>query len=276
MGILPLLFLLVASSVAVPLEEQDDLHHSEYTRRSRSTENPVEAEFISGGQAARPGDVPNHALFLFINSEGQPESCGGSLISKKHVLTAAHCAVKAKQHVQVLVGSVNSQIVENGQRIKVKEIIDHPYYDEDTLNNDIAIVELEKEVVMKPKDRSVGIVQLARDTSSVTNGASVVVSGFGRTPNLKTAQLFLTPTDECSKAYNKTFATNQECAKGNKGGVEDGDDGGPLFVVRAGGLIQIGVASYPPPKGQNNFVFTRIDRYCNWIQVVTDGIAECK
>ncbi|KAK0420078.1 hypothetical protein QR680_014505 [Steinernema hermaphroditum] len=276
MGILPLLFLLVASSVAVPLEEQDDLHHSGHTRRSRSTENPVEAEFISGGQAARPGDVPNHALFLFVNSKGQPESCGGSLISKKHVLTAAHCAVKAKQHVQVLVGSVNSQIVENGQRIKAKEIIDHPFYDEETLNNDIAIVELEKEVVITPKDRSVGIVQLDNGTSSLAYGASVVVSGFGRTPNLKTAQLFLTPIGECSKAYNKTFATNQECANGNKGGVENGDDGGPLFVVRAGGLIQIGIASYPPPKDQTKFVFTRIDRYANWIKDVIDGDDESK
>ncbi|KAK0420077.1 hypothetical protein QR680_014504 [Steinernema hermaphroditum] len=258
MGILPLLFLLIASSVAVPFEEQDDFRHPRRTRHprhSRPTVNPLEAdlpdtEFISGGHAARAGDVPNHALFLFINSKGQPS--------------------------RVLVGSVNSQIVENGQRIKVKEIIAHPYFNENTLNNDIAIVELEKEVVIKPKDRSVGIVQLAGDISSIANGASVVVSGFGHTPNLKIAQLFFAPTSECSKAYNKKFAANQLCAKGNKGGVEDGDDGGPLFVVRAGGLIQIGVASYPPPKEQKNFVFTSVVRYCKWIKNVTGGAANCK
>ncbi|KAK0420076.1 hypothetical protein QR680_014504 [Steinernema hermaphroditum] len=261
MGILPLLFLLIASSVAVPFEEQDDFRHPRRTRHprhSRPTVNPLEAD-LPDTEFQRPA-----------------ESCGGSLISKKHVLTAAHCAVKAKQHVQVLVGSVNSQIVENGQRIKVKEIIAHPYFNENTLNNDIAIVELEKEVVIKPKDRSVGIVQLAGDISSIANGASVVVSGFGHTPNLKIAQLFFAPTSECSKAYNKKFAANQLCAKGNKGGVEDGDDGGPLFVVRAGGLIQIGVASYPPPKEQKNFVFTSVVRYCKWIKNVTGGAANCK
>ena len=47
---------------------------------------------VWGGQEARPNEFPWAALVIIRNTSSQPYlSCGGSLLTDRHLLTAAHC-----------------------------------------------------------------------------------------------------------------------------------------------------------------------------------------
>ena len=55
---------------------------------------------IAGGEGARPGDWPWMARLLYPNLDRV--MCGGTLVSPRHVVTAAHCVVKVKPDKVIL------------------------------------------------------------------------------------------------------------------------------------------------------------------------------
>lgn len=71
----------------------------------------ISAYKISAGSAAKIGQFP-WAVALTIISREQYNYCGGSIISKRHILTAAHCIMKYKSEKLpcMSVVSVNQQI----------------------------------------------------------------------------------------------------------------------------------------------------------------------
>lgn len=65
-------------------------------------------ERIVGGANASPGDWPWVAALMYKHdNEELSLDCGGTLISRKHVLTAAHCQMGGKQLVEVRVGDTD-------------------------------------------------------------------------------------------------------------------------------------------------------------------------
>ena len=70
--------------------------------------------------------------------------CGGTLISSKHVLTAAHCMFVPKEKITVITGRLSKSEFEQQEIIsKVAEVIKHPNYTHPSLlNNDIALLVL--------------------------------------------------------------------------------------------------------------------------------------
>ena len=94
------------------------------------------------GTSANLGEFPWQAqLITFWDNR---HFCGGTLISSKHVLTAAHCMFVPKEKITVITGRLSKSEFEQQEIIsKVAEVIIHPdYYHPSLLNNDIALLVL--------------------------------------------------------------------------------------------------------------------------------------
>ncbi|CAG0897356.1 unnamed protein product [Cyprideis torosa] len=103
---------------------------------------------IAGGEPAKPRDWPwAAALFQRSNSRGEVFICGGVLLSRRHVLTAAHCVMTDAKNLIVRLGEFNftdgnatTYSIDAG----VEKIILHENYNSRDIHNDIAIIVLEK------------------------------------------------------------------------------------------------------------------------------------
>ncbi|KAF2888817.1 hypothetical protein ILUMI_17355, partial [Ignelater luminosus] len=100
---------------------------------------------IVGGDEAIPHSHP-HQVALFIKLSTTTLFCGGTIISPRYILTAAHCMDKAKE-VEVLLGAHNIRKEEPTQkRIKSNKFIIHERWSSFFFRNDIALIELPEEI----------------------------------------------------------------------------------------------------------------------------------
>lgn len=257
-------------------------------RRAQRIELDGENPRVFGGVQAEKGAWPFQVALLTSEMlDESPESqfdaqfCGGSLISPEWVLTAAHCLVDGEEPiaadiVTVLVGA--TALVE-GKRIQASDVIVHPNYSMNTLDNDIGLIRLSS-----PADAPV----IAFTGEDISEGTATV-TGWGRMEdgnfplNLMQTDIELKPNDSCNSGMKEIYkadlanllrdfsprlrisgddiaaataaigetmgdplTVNMLCA-GTETGIRDacnGDSGGPLFIADGDGLLQIGIVSW--------------------------------
>ena len=109
--------------------------------------------------------------------------CGGTIINKRYILTAAHCLYAPgkrrhnKYRCSVLVGEHDRRAVdEGGQEIKIARFIENSNYRGHV--NDIALLELEEDIKFT---EHVKPACLPKDDSNKYYGKNAIISGWGGT-----------------------------------------------------------------------------------------------
>lgn len=143
-------------------------------------------------------------------------SCGGSIISPNVIITAAHCTIhRVEGQIIVRVGTKYSRL--GGELFRVKKLINHPNYNNDTNQFDAAILQLAKNIVMKPGVKE--IIKLAAPTEKIADGSLMMTSGWGDTKNVKESDEMLRAVEipivnqeKCKSAYS--YLTNEMMCAG--------------------------------------------------------------
>ena len=196
--------------------------------------------------------------------------CGGSIIAKNWVLSAAHCSQSDVKDFTVLAGSANKEL--GGSRHKVLEFISHPAFDVESnvMINDIALIRVEEPFEY---DETRKPIQLFAEGEVAPVGAMSIVTGWGSTGTTYPVTLNLIDVpiiskDKCSKLYNMMggLPDGQICAAYDNGGKDacQGDSGGPLAInQRLAGITSWGIGC---ALENNPGVYTEVAYYRGWIK----------
>ncbi|VEN51792.1 unnamed protein product [Callosobruchus maculatus] len=258
---------------------------------------------IYGGEVAGIDEFPWMALIEYEKDNGgHGFYCGGVLINKRYVLTAAHCLKgkelpKSWKLVGVRLGEYDTDneidcvgpperrtCAPPPQNIPVEERIAHEQYDPYDVNqyNDIALLRLAREVNYTAFVKPVCVPnsQPVQNKSFVSK--KLTVAGWGKTETSSESNIKLKlnvpvkSNNECVNTYrqaNVALRPSQMCAGGERGRDScRGDSGGPLMSYEQNGGDQnwyaVGVVSFgPSPCGMENWpgVYTRVGSYMQWI-----------
>ncbi|XP_063602613.1 transmembrane protease serine 9-like [Penaeus indicus] len=239
------------------------------------------ANRIVGGVETEVNEYP--WMVSLVNGNGYYHFCGGSIISSQWVVTAAHCAAVMSTSDYVLVGDHNlySSSDANSQWMQIAEIVSHPSYDSNTLDNDIALIRLTTEIQF-PSDNKIAPVCLPT-AGEMYDNVDATITGWGaqQEGGSTSGTLFevTVPTmtnTECNNKYGGSITDNMICAGIPEGGKDScqGDSGGPMVVEENGKWKLVGVVSWgngcarPDRPG----VYARVTQYLQWISDSTTGV----
>jgi len=234
------------------------------------------ADRIVGGKKTEPHEYPWQVGLVSPN--GRTPFCGGTLISSSHVLSAAHCVGRGASNMRVLVGEHNTAD-DVFDRVDIAEIIRHPNYDSQTIDNDYAILRLANPVNFTNQVRPAC---LPADQSTTYAGALSTVTGWGtrrsgankQPTELREVDVTVLTQEVCEQkngAHNIT--PNMLCAADEGKDSCQGDSGGPLVTPENGHLTLIGVVSWGFGCALQSYpgVYARVTEQMDWILANTGG-----
>ncbi|KAL7295906.1 hypothetical protein TKK_0010947 [Trichogramma kaykai] len=240
---------------------------------------------VVGGEESLPGRWPWMAAIFLHGSKRTEFWCGGSLISSRHILTAAHCTRDSRQRpflarqFTVRLGDIDLERNDepsSPETYLVKEIQAHSKFSRVGFYNDIAILELDRPVRRTPYVIPICLPQ-AKHKGEAFAGARPTVVGWGTTyyggkesTIQRQAVLPVWRNDDCNQAYFQPITTNFLCAGYSQGGKDacQGDSGGPLMLRVENRWTQIGIVSFGNKCGEPGYpgVYTRVSEYLDWIK----------
>ncbi|AWP03108.1 putative trypsin-like [Scophthalmus maximus] len=230
---------------------------------------------IVGGYTAAPNSIK---YMVSLQSTRGQHFCGGSLVHRYWVLTAAHCNIGA-EHMMIVAGDYIINSYEgNEQYAKPHRLVTHPLYNRSTNNADIMLIKLRAPVVL---NKYVSLVPLPRQGTAENEGRLCRVAGWGFNSlaegqarfTLRTVTVPIISTARCnsSDSFNGNITANMICAGYRTGGKDacKGDSGGPLVC----GGRAYGVVSWGNGCGDAKFpgVYVAVSKFRRWIDETIYG-----
>ncbi|CAG7660188.1 unnamed protein product [Allacma fusca] len=218
-------------------------------------------EDISGGERIHKGDKPKEdypsivSIIAYV-SETQGKYCGGTVITEKHLLTAAHCfSPNVKKYAAILGSRHNTFAIGRGSQeitFGPEAWTLNPGYEGNKTGYifDTAVITLPKTIKLSNKIQTI---RLAKKV--YTNNVRVV--GWGKNDcngnsideTYLYAKGWIVDDDTCAKEYKEPTHASQICAKfknekGELSGQDSMDSGGPLYATADDGEdVEIGTVS---------------------------------
>ena len=244
-AVLLLLIRLLLLTVATSLrDDQSNRQSEEYI--DPGTTSQTRGLIINGDSAPEIRYPYTASLQLY-----EKHYCGGALVAPDMVITAAHCA---KNTPIITLGryDLDDPLDYDYEEMNVKSKIVHPEFDKVVVDNDVALLVLQKQSVHP-------IIRINNDPNVPIDGEELTVMGWGdiddhptikeTSDELREANVWYLNNNKCGQSkgiiktstgfqeasYNGELTDNMLCAKDNIGTVSDacqGDSGGAL--VRTG------------------------------------------
>ena len=238
------------------------------------------ATYIVGGVDAQSGDAPWQVALVDSSQRRnifQGQFCGGSFVNPSWIVTAAHCVDDlVPKDVMVWSGSItrpqNSSSIKALQRSGaalsgVGQIVVHPGWDAETLENDVALLRLSKPVrnavsIAVPRDELTGF------SATLTGWGRVQVSPALFPTALQKANLSHMTDEDCAVEWGGDFIAGPmicaEAAPGVSGCM--GDSGGPLATRVGSTWYLAGIVSWGSSECADlPNVYAKTSQYHDWI-----------
>uniref|UniRef100_A0A452RSQ8 chymotrypsin n=1 Tax=Ursus americanus TaxID=9643 RepID=A0A452RSQ8_URSAM len=208
---------------------------------------------IVNGEDAVPGSWPWQ---VSLQDNTGFHFCGGSLISKDWVVTAAHY----EENIQVL---------------KIAKVFKNPKFNMVTVRNDIALLKLATPARFS---QTVSPVCLPKTTDEFPPGLVCATTGWGRTKyngghDPTFAALPLLSNAECKQFWGSKITDVMVCAGANGVSSCMGDSGGPLVCQKDGAWTLVGIVSWGSSQC-NPFspgVYARVTKFIPWLLEVLEA-----
>ncbi len=224
---------------------------------------------IVGGDPSPPGAYP---WLVSLQSAKGEHFCGGSVISSRAVVTAAHCVTYGV--ARIVIG--RSDLSGTGGEVRLAKDFKyqaHPAFYR-AGDNDIAVIVFDRDLNVDP----VIVNRLAsyEQPSASDKDLRVRVAGWGYTsegsgvtsPEMREVDLPVVSNAVCAQAYGSSRINDNNLCAGFKAGGKDscsGDSGGPLFDAERNVLV--GTVSWGSGCARANAygVYMRVSQYTAWM-----------